>query len=140
MVGDLVRIRSRATKLRFPARRCRRCVGATSWSVLDWPQCTIDGMIVLLQSLQGGGQGGGEDVVRYQENEGIGRITLNRPGALNALNGDVLRRLASVLDEAGTDDAVGAVVITGSGEKAFSANADIKYINRATPLEVWELA
>ena len=78
--------------------------------------------------------------MRYQENEGIGRITLNRPGALNALNGDVLRRLASVLDEAGTDDAVGAVVITGSGEKAFSANADIKYINRATPLEVWELA
>ena len=82
----------------------------------------------------------GEDAVRYQKKEGIGRITLNRPEALNALDKDVLGRLASVLDEAGTDDAVKAVVITGAGEKAFSAGADIAYLNRATPLEVRELA
>lgn len=82
----------------------------------------------------------GEDAVRYQKNEGIGRITLNRPEALNALDKDVLGRLASVLDEAGADEAVKAVVITGAGEKAFSAGADIAYLNRATPLEVRELA
>ena len=82
----------------------------------------------------------GEDVVLYHAEERIGRITLNRPEALNALNRDLLGRLASVLDEAGADDAVGAVVITGSGEKAFSAGADIRYLNRATPLEVRDFA
>ncbi len=82
----------------------------------------------------------GEDAVRYQEKKGIGWITLNRPAALNALNIDVLRRLASILDEARTDDAVRAVIITGAGEEAFSAGADIKFLNRATPLEVRELA
>lgn len=82
----------------------------------------------------------GEDAVRYRKREGIGLITLNRPEALNALDDEVLRRLTSVLDEARADDAVGAVVITGAGERAFSAGADIKYLNRATPLEVRELA
>ena len=82
----------------------------------------------------------GEEVVLYHAKEGIGRITLNRPGALNALNRDVLGRLASVLDEAGADDSVGAVVITGSGERAFCAGADIGYLNRATPLQVRDFA
>lgn len=82
----------------------------------------------------------GEDAVSYQVREGIGWITLDRPEALNALNRDMLRRLASVLDEAKSDDAVGAVIITGAGERVFSAGADIGYLNRATPLEVRELA
>ena len=83
----------------------------------------------------------GEDgVVLYHAEGGIGRITLNRPEALNALNREVLGRLASVLDEAGADDAVGAAVITGAGGKAFSAGADISYLNRATPLEVRDFA
>jgi enoyl-CoA hydratase len=82
----------------------------------------------------------GEDVVRYEEKDGIGWVTLNRPGALNALNRDVLGRLAYVLDEAGADDSIGAVVVTGSGERAFSAGADIGYLNRATPLEVRDFA
>jgi enoyl-CoA hydratase len=82
----------------------------------------------------------GEDIVRYEEKDGIGRVTLNRPEALNALNTEVLAQLASVLDVAGADDAVGAVLITGSGEGAFSAGADIAYLNRATPLEVRDFA
>lgn len=82
----------------------------------------------------------GEDVVLYHAKEGIGRMTLNRPEALNALNTNVLGRLASVLDEAGADDSVGAVVITGSGQRAFSAGADIGYLSRATPLEVRDFA
>ena len=82
----------------------------------------------------------GKNAVRYQKEEGIGRITLDRPEALNALDEDVLGRLASVLDEAKADDAVGAVIITGSGERAFSAGANIKYLNRATPLEVRDFA
>lgn len=81
-----------------------------------------------------------EDTVRYQVEEGIGRISLNRPEALNALDEDVLRRLASVLDGAKSDAAVGAVILTGVGGRAFSAGADIGYLNRATPLEVRGLA
>jgi hypothetical protein len=59
----------------------------------------------------------GEDSVHYQENKGIGWITLNRPAALNALNKDVLRRLTSVLDQAGTEDAIKAVIITGQAKR-----------------------
>lgn len=81
-----------------------------------------------------------KDTVRYQEEKGIGWITLDRPQALNALNQDVLQQLASILDKVRTDDVVKAVIITGAGEKAFSAGADIKFLNQATPLEVRELA
>jgi enoyl-CoA hydratase len=79
-------------------------------------------------------------VVRYQEVTGIGWITLNRPEALNALNIDVLQRLASILDTVRTDDRVGAVIVTGAGDKAFSAGADITLLNQATPLEVRDFA
>ncbi len=81
-----------------------------------------------------------KDNVQYQEKKGIGWITLNRPEALNALSKDVLQQLASILDKAKTDDAVRAVIITGAGEKAFSAGADIKFLSQATPLEVREFA
>jgi enoyl-CoA hydratase len=81
-----------------------------------------------------------EDNVQYQEKKDIGWIILNRPEALNALSEDVLRRLASILDKVKRDDGVKAVMITGAGEKAFSAGADIKFLNRATPLEVREFA
>ena len=81
-----------------------------------------------------------EDNVQYQEKNGIGRIILNRPETLNALSEDVLQRLASILDKVKTDDRVKAVMITGAGEKAFSAGADIKFLNQASPLEVREFA
>jgi enoyl-CoA hydratase len=77
--------------------------------------------------------------VLYREENGIGRIIFNRPEALNAMNKDVLQRLASLLDQIKDDEAVKAVIVTGSGE-AFSAGADIKLLNQSTPLEVRELA
>ncbi|MGB0681497.1 MAG: enoyl-CoA hydratase [Magnetovibrionaceae bacterium] len=55
----------------------------------------------------------------------VGLITLNRPKALNALNGQLIKELAQALDGFEADAEVGAVVITGS-EKAFAAGADIK--------------
>lgn len=81
-----------------------------------------------------------KDIVLYTEENGIARITLNRPEALNALNRDVLEQLSSILDRVKTDSSVKAVIITGAGEKAFSAGADIQFLNRATPLEVRDLA
>ena len=81
-----------------------------------------------------------ESAVRYQKKNGIGWITLNRPEALNALSKDVLQQLVSILDEVKTDGLVRAVIITGAGEKSFSAGADIKFLNQATPLEVREFS
>jgi enoyl-CoA hydratase len=55
----------------------------------------------------------------------VALIRLNRPEALNALNSELMRELARALSEMATDDAVRAIVITGS-DKAFAAGADIK--------------
>jgi enoyl-CoA hydratase len=55
----------------------------------------------------------------------VGLIRLNRPQALNALNGVLMRELAAAVDAFEADDKIGCMVITGS-EKAFAAGADIK--------------
>lgn len=55
----------------------------------------------------------------------IARITINRPDKLNALNIRTRQEMAEALDELRGDDAVRVVVITGAGEKAFVAGADI---------------
>lgn len=81
-----------------------------------------------------------EGSVQYQEKKGIAWITLNRPEVFNALSRDVLQELATLLDNAKTDPAVRAVIITGAGKKAFSAGADIKFLNQAIPLQVREFA
>ena len=81
-----------------------------------------------------------KEPVLYHGEKGIARIILNRPETLNAINTDLLQQLASFLDKAKLDDAVKAVIITGTGEKAFSAGADIKFLNRASSLEVRQLA
>ncbi|RXF70320.1 enoyl-CoA hydratase [Hansschlegelia zhihuaiae] len=56
---------------------------------------------------------------------GVGLITLNRPKALNALNATMIRELGEALAAFEANEAVGAVVITGS-DKAFAAGADIR--------------
>jgi len=55
----------------------------------------------------------------------VGIVTLNRPKALNALNGELLTELVAVLEEWDRDDQVRCVVLTGS-DRAFAAGADIK--------------
>ncbi len=55
-------------------------------------------------------------------------ITLNRPRQLNALNSEVLRLVAEVIGAAQGDDSVGCVVLSGTGERAFSAGADLEEI------------
>lgn len=57
--------------------------------------------------------------------EGVATVTINRPKALNALNPPVLDDLCNAFTEMKTDPAVRAVILTGSGEKAFVAGADI---------------
>jgi enoyl-CoA hydratase len=78
--------------------------------------------------------------VLYRKEKDIAQITLNRPETLNSMNRDLLQELASILDLAKADDAVKAVIITGAGDRAFSAGADISFLNQASALEVRELA
>lgn len=65
------------------------------------------------------------ETIAVETRGGAGLITLNRPKALNALNARLIDELSSALEAFEADEAVGAVVITGSGEKAFAAGADI---------------
>src|SRR5437588_2432348 len=65
------------------------------------------------------------DVVLYETRGPAAWITLNRPEKLNALNGPVLEGLHAALDRAVADDEVKVVVVTGSGERAFSAGYDL---------------
>lgn len=65
------------------------------------------------------------DTVLLQISEGIALLTLNRPGKLNALNYALIDRLMALLDAIEVNAAVGAVIITGAGERAFSAGGDI---------------
>lgn len=81
-----------------------------------------------------------QDVVLFREEAGIAFFTLNRPEAMNALNMASLQRLLVLLEEVATTESVKAVIITGSGKSAFSAGADIRFLNQATPLEVREFA
>jgi len=62
-------------------------------------------------------------------------LTINRPKALNALNSETLTELSAVLDELEKDTSVKVVIITGSGEKAFVAGADIAQMKGLNALE-----
>ncbi|MFG6175639.1 enoyl-CoA hydratase-related protein [Halomonas sp. THAF12] len=66
-----------------------------------------------------------EQPIEVQDNAGIVRLTVNRPKALNALNSEVIAALATTLDELEARNDLRAVLITGAGEKAFVAGADI---------------
>lgn len=65
----------------------------------------------------------------------VATITIDRPEKRNALNGRVRRELLTALDALEPDDRVRVVVITGAGEKAFVAGADIGEFADRTPLE-----
>ena len=69
-----------------------------------------------------------EDILITVE-EPIGFIILNRPSVLNALRKQLLDELSSALDDLERNERVAAIVVTGSGEKAFAAGADIGELN-----------
>jgi len=75
-----------------------------------------------------------------EDSEKIRTVVINRPEKLNALNGQVIGELAQVLAAAAADEGVRAVVITGSGEKAFVAGADIAEFVGLSPAEAQAFA
>ena len=67
-------------------------------------------------------------------------VTVHRPEKLNALNAEVVEELRRVFHEAKGDAEVGAVIVTGAGEKAFVAGADISGFPSLTPLAARDFA
>jgi enoyl-CoA hydratase len=80
-----------------------------------------------------------EDVL-YHTDEGVAIITINRPKKLNALNSAVVFRMRELFEQAEEDDKIRAVVLTGAGEKAFAAGADISEFQGRNSETVRELA
>ena len=67
------------------------------------------------------------------DGSGIATITINRPAVLNALDRRTLDELGRVVLDLGRDDRVRVVILTGAGEKAFAAGADIKELAGFSP-------
>jgi enoyl-CoA hydratase len=76
-----------------------------------------------------------DTIIRTEVHERAGLIWLNRPEAMNALNGTVMEELTQALEAFDRDPAVGAMVITGD-DRAFAAGADIKEMAEASPVEM----
>jgi enoyl-CoA hydratase len=72
----------------------------------------------------------GEDVV-FKKNGPIAYVVINREEALNSLNSNVLAKLDIIFSEIEHDDEIVVVIITGAGQKAFVAGADVKEIKNA---------
>ena len=71
----------------------------------------------------------------YDVQDGIARVTINRPDKLNALNATVIAELADAVGHIESDDAVRGVILTGAGSKAFVAGADIGELATQGPME-----
>jgi len=74
------------------------------------------------------------------KSEGICTVKINRPDKLNAMNMDVAKELVKTFEDIGRDDSVKVIILTGEGDKAFSAGADIEYMSKITPTESEEYA
>ena len=61
----------------------------------------------------------------FNESNGIAEVIINRPKALNALNNQTITELGEVINEISKRKDIKTVIITGAGEKAFVAGADI---------------
>jgi enoyl-CoA hydratase len=72
--------------------------------------------------------------------DGIATVTVNRPDKMNALNAEVLGELACCFDALKADAAARGVIVTGAGEKAFVAGADIGELAKMEPLGAKDLA
>jgi len=78
--------------------------------------------------------------ILLDKSDGTARITFNRPKVLNALNHQTLVELSHALDDVRADDAVRVVILTGAGDKAFVAGADINELAKMKALEAKDLA
>ena len=71
----------------------------------------------------------------FEIEEGIATITFNRPKALNAMNSETMRELLHAVTNCKNDDGIKGIILTGAGEKAFIAGADIGEMQNLRPKE-----
>jgi enoyl-CoA hydratase len=76
--------------------------------------------------------------IAVERRDAVAVLTLDRPEALNALSPEMLDDLEAALLQADADPGQRAIVLTGAGEKAFCAGADVGHMRRATPQEARE--
>ena len=74
------------------------------------------------------------DNLLFEVSEKIARITFNRPNVLNALNRKTMDELGDCLKKVRADDDIRVLILTGAGEKAFIAGADINELSQQTPV------
>lgn len=79
-------------------------------------------------------------LVTTSKSDGICTVKINRPEKLNAMNIDVAKELVKEFETLNIDDSVKVIILTGEGEKAFSAGADIEYMSKISPDESVEYA
>ncbi len=79
-------------------------------------------------------------LVTTSKSEGICTVKINRPDKLNAMNMDAAKELIKTFETLGKDDDIKVIILTGEGEKAFSAGADIEYMSKISPDESVEYA
>ena len=78
--------------------------------------------------------------ILFTQEDTVAVIKFNRPKALNAINPDVIREVNEALGEIEQDPAVKVLVLTGEGDKAFVAGADISHMVNLTPLQAREFS
>ena len=75
------------------------------------------------------------EIIKTEVHDRAGLILINRPKALNALNGEVMLEIAEAMEAFDQDEAIGAIVLTGD-KRAFAAGADIKEMADASAVEM----
>jgi enoyl-CoA hydratase len=74
--------------------------------------------------------------ILVERDEAVGIVTLNRPKELNALSTTMVAEVADALDAFDRDESIGCMIITGAGDKAFAAGADIKEMAERSPIDM----
>jgi enoyl-CoA hydratase len=81
------------------------------------------------------------ETILFEKDGDVAVVKINRPKAMNAINPDVISEINRVLDDIEKDPSVRVLVLTGEGDKAFVAGADIGFMSDLSPLEArrWSL-
>jgi enoyl-CoA hydratase len=80
------------------------------------------------------------ETIKWSVDEGIALVVINRPEALNALNSQVFTELDRIFTELKQNDRARVIILTGEGEKAFAAGADIKEEQQCSVMEARDFA
>ena len=78
--------------------------------------------------------------VRFELKDGVARVTIDRPDRMNAVDRATEAELMAIWERVENDRSVRVVILTGSGERAFSTGADMKAGGGMTGLEYWAAA